>query len=161
MENKHIMTVLVDNKPGVLSNVVGLFSGRGFNIESLSVAETDDPEVSSMTITTKADAMMLEQIEKQLNKLINVIKVRDLTDADNIHRELALITIAAKPNYKDEILRLADLFRGKVIDVGADYYTIEVTGNPSKMETFLGLIKPFGIKKIARTGPVALSRGAA
>lgn len=161
MENKHIMTVLVDNKPGVLSNVVGLFSGRGFNIESLSVAETDDPEVSRMTITTMADAMMVEQIEKQLNKLVNVIKVRDLTNPENIQRELALVTVSAKPGYKEEILRLVDLFHAKVIDVGHDYYTIEITGNPQKMESFFGLIKSFGIKKIARTGPVALSRGAA
>lgn len=161
MENKHIMTVLVDNKPGVLSNVVGLFSGRGFNIESLSVAATEDPEVSRMTITTQADAMMVEQIEKQLNKLINVIKIRDLTDPENIQRELALITVTAKAGYKEEILRLVDLFRAKVIDVGVDYYTIEITGNPQKMDNFFGLIKPFGIKKVARTGPVALSRGAA
>lgn len=160
MENRHIMTVLVDNKPGVLSNVVGLFSGRGFNIESLNVAATDDSEVSRMTITTKADAMMVEQIEKQLNKLINVIKIRDLTDYENIQRELALITVTAKAGHKEEILRLAELFRAKVIDVGIDYYTIEITGNPQKMETFFGLIKPFGIKKVARTGPVALSRGA-
>lgn len=156
---KHIMTVLVDNEPGVLASVVGLFASRGFNIDSLSVGETDDPEISRMTITTNADSMTVEQIEKQLNKLINVIKLRDLTGPENIHRELALMTVTAKQNHKEEILRLVDLFRAKVIDVGVDYYTIEITGTPQKLETFFALIKPFGIKKIARTGPVAMTRG--
>jgi len=157
-EEKHIFTMLVDNQPGVLSRIVGLFSGRGFNIDSLCVAETMDPEVSRVTIVTQADNRIVEQIEKQLNKLINIIKVRDLSGPDAVHREMALICVKADDAQRAEILRIAEIFRGKVVDAGLGHYTIEVTGDPGKMKAILNLLKPIGIKKIARTGRIALFR---
>ncbi len=158
MEEKHVITMLVDNEPGVLSRVVGLFSGRGFNIESLCVAETVTPGVSRITIVTKANRPLLEQIEKQLNKLINVIKVRDLSGADSVKREMALICVRAAPEHRAEILRIVDIFRCKVVDVGLEHYIIEVTGTEDKLEALLNLLRPMGIKKIARTGTIALLR---
>ena len=157
-EEKHVFTMLVDNEPGVLSRVVGLFSGRGFNIDSLVVAETMDPKVSRITILTKADKPVLEQIEKQLNKLINVIKIRDVTGPDAVKREMALICVRAKSDHRAEILRIVDIFRCKVVDVGLEHYIIEVTGDEGKITALLNLLKPMGIKKIARTGPLALLR---
>ncbi len=158
MEEKHVITMLVDNEPGVLSRVVGLFSGRGFNIESLCVAETVTPGVSRITIVTKANRPLLEQIEKQLNKLINVIKVRDLSGPDSVKREMALICVRAAPEHRAEILRIVDIFRCKVVDVGLEHYIIEVTGTEDKLEALLNLLRPMGIKKIARTGTIALLR---
>ncbi len=155
---KHILTMLVDNEPGVLSRIVGLFSGRGYNIESLCVAETTDPKLSRITICTKANAPLVEQILKQLRKLINVIKLRDLTGSKSVKRELALICVRAKPDMRAEILRIVDIFRCKVVDVGPEYYIIEASGNQEKLEALLHLFKPMGIKKIARTGPIALFR---
>jgi len=155
---KHTLTMLVDNEPGVLSRVVGLFSGRGFNIDSLCVAETMDPKVSRITMVTQADTLLLEQIEKQLRKLINVIKLRDMSDSRAVRREMALICVHAKQEHRDEILRLVNLFRAKVIDVGPEYYIIEATGDSEKMTALINLLKPMGIKKIARTGTVALYR---
>jgi acetolactate synthase-1/3 small subunit len=157
-EEKHILTMLVDNKPGVLSRVVGLFSGRGFNIESLCVAPTVDPAVSRITIVTKANAPLMEQIEKQLRKLINVIKLRDMTGPRAVKREMALICVSAKPKNRDEILRIVDIFRCKVVDVGPEFYTIEATGDAGKMKALVNLLLPMGIKKIARTGAIALYR---
>jgi acetolactate synthase-1/3 small subunit len=157
-EEKHVFTMLVDNEPGVLSRVVGLFSGRGFNIDSLVVAETMDPKVSRITILTKADKPVLEQIEKQLNKLINVIKIRDVTGPEAVKREMALICVRAKSEHRAEILRIVDIFRCKVVDVGLEHYIIEVTGDEGKITALLNLLKPMGIKKIARTGPLALLR---
>jgi acetolactate synthase-1/3 small subunit len=157
-EDKHIITMLVDNQPGVLSRVVGLFSGRGFNIESLCVAETMDPKVSRITIVTKANQPVIEQIEKQLNKLINVIKLRDLTGPESVHREMALICVRATPEHRAEILRIVSIFRCKVVDVGLEHYIIEVTGDNGKLSALLNLLKPMGIKKIARTGTIALMR---
>jgi len=157
-EEKHIFTMLVDNQPGVLSRIVGLFSGRGFNIDSLCVAETMDPEVSRVTIVTKADERVVEQIEKQLNKLINIIKVRDLSGPQAVHREMALICVKATDSHRAEILRIVEIFRGKVVDAGLGHYTLEVTGDPGKMKAILNLLKPIGIKKIARTGAIALLR---
>jgi acetolactate synthase-1/3 small subunit len=157
-EEKHILTMLVDNKPGVLSRVVGLFSGRGFNIESLCVAPTVDPAVSRITIVTKANEPLMEQIEKQLRKLINVIKLRDMTGPRAVKREMALICVSAKPKNRDEILRIVDIFRCKVVDVGPEFYTIEATGDAGKMKALVNLLLPMGIKKIARTGAIALYR---
>jgi acetolactate synthase-1/3 small subunit len=157
-EEKHIFTMLVDNEPGVLSRVVGLFSGRGFNIDSLVVAETMDPKVSRITIVTKADKPVLEQIEKQLNKLINVIKIRDLTGPEAVKREMALICVNAASGHRAEILRIVDIFRCKIVDVGLEHYIIEVTGDAGKIAALVKLLKPIGIKKIARTGPLALKR---
>jgi acetolactate synthase-1/3 small subunit len=155
---KHIFSMLVDNQPGVLSRVVGLFSGRGFNIESLVTAETMDPLVSRITIVTKANQPIIEQIEKQLNKLINVIKIMDLSGPDSVNREMAMICVKAKPEHRAEILRIVDIFRCKVIDVGRQHYILEVTGDDGKITALLNLLKPMGIKKIARTGPLALLR---
>lgn len=157
-EDKHVLSILVDNQPGVLSRIAGLFSGRGYNIESLCVAETMDPSVSRFTIVTKANAPLIEQINKQLNKLINVIKVNELTGSPYVERELVLIKVKAKPESRAEILRVVDIFRGKVVDVGQDHYTIEVTGDEGKVAAILTLLKPIGIKEIARTGAIALYR---
>lgn len=157
-EEKHVITMLVDNEPGVLSRVVGLFSGRGFNIESLCVAETVTPGISRITIVTKANPTIVEQIEKQLNKLINVIKVRDLSGADSVKREMALICVRAAPEHRAEILRVVDIFRCKVVDVGIEHYILEVTGTEDKLVALLNLLRPMGIKKIARTGTIALLR---
>ena len=155
---KHILSMLVDNEPGVLSRVSGLFSGRGFNIDSLCVSETTDPLVSRITLVAVGDMSILEQIKKQLNKLVNVIKVMDFTEADFVQRETALVKVRAKPENRAEILRMADIFRSTVVDVGTEYYTLEVTGDDGKISAFLKLLKPMGIKEIARTGPVALAR---
>lgn len=157
-EEKHILTMLVDNQPGVLSRVANMFSGRGYNIESLCVAPTIDPEVSRITLVTKADLPALEQIEKQLRKLINVIKLRDLSGKEAVKREMALICVRAKPEHRAEILRIVDIFRCKVVDVGLEHYIIEVSGNEDKLTALIELLRPMGIKKIARTGMVALFR---
>ncbi|MBL0731401.1 MAG: acetolactate synthase small subunit [Desulfosarcina sp.] len=155
---KHVLSILVDNKPGVLSRIVGLFSGRGYNIESLSVAETMDPLVSRITLVTKADAPVIEQIEKQLNKLINVIKVHDFTGSEYVQREMVLIKVTAKSEHRAEILRMVDIFRCKVVDVGVEHYTIETTGDQGKIDAILKLLKPIGIKEIVKTGAIALLR---
>ena len=157
-EKIHILTLLVDNEPGVLSRVAGLFSGRGFNIESLCVAPTMDAAVSRITVTTKANPPVIEQIEKQLNKLINIIKVRDLSTEKAVTREMAIIRVKADAQTRAEILRIVDIFRCKVVDVGADQYTLEVTGDQGKIEALLRLLKPIGIKDIARTGTLAMYR---
>ena len=157
-EDKHVLSILVDNQPGVLSRIAGLFSGRGYNIDSLCVAETTDPSVSRFTIVTKGNAPLIEQINKQLNKLINVIKVNELTGAEYVDRELVLIKLHAKPENRAEILRIVDIFRGKVVDVGSESYTIEVTGDEGKIQAILTLLKPIGVKEIARTGAIALYR---
>ena len=157
-EKKHIMTMLVDNQPGVLSRVVGLFSGKGFNIESLCVAATMDPQVSRITIVTMANPPIIEQIEKQLRKLINVIKLRDMTGDRAVKREMALICVRAKPENRAEILRIVDIFRCKVVDVGLEHYIMEVTGDQGKMTALINLLKPLGIEKIARSGSLALYR---
>jgi acetolactate synthase-1/3 small subunit len=157
-EKRHILSLLVDNQPGVLARVAGLFSGRGFNIESLCVAETMDSQISRITLTTTGDMSILEQIKKQLNKMISVIKVVDFTGTPFVQRELALIKVRAKPEHRAEILRIADIFRSKVVDVSSDYYVVEVTGDGDKLEAILTLLKPMGIKEVARTGEIALAR---
>jgi acetolactate synthase I/III small subunit len=157
-DEKHVFSLLVDNKPGVLTSVVGLFSGRGFNITSLCVAETLDPNTSRITLVTTGDAAVIEQIKKHLNKLINVIKVHDFTDVAIVSRDMALVRVKANPGQRAEILRTVDIFRGKVVDVGSDDYILEVTGNESKVAAFLGLLKHMGIREIARTGTIALAR---
>ena len=155
---KHILSLLVDNEPGVLTRITGLFSGRGFNIESLCVAETTEPNISRVTIVTSGDTFILEQIKKQLNKLINVVKVLDFQGTPFVQRELALIKVRAKPEHRAEILRMVDIFRSRVVDVGAEYYTMELTGDEDKIAAFLELLKPMGIKEIAKTGAIALAR---
>ncbi len=155
---KHVLSLLVDNQPGVLSRIAGLFSGRGYNIESLCVAETLEPNVSRITIVTQGNLPVIEQIKKQLNKLINVIKVFDLTSTEFVQREMALIKVTAKPESRAEILRIVDIFRCKVVDVGLEHYTVEVTGDEGKLAAILSLLRPIGIKEIARTGIIALQR---
>ena len=155
---KHTISLLVDNEPGVLSRVAGLFSGRGFNIESLCVAETLDPSISRITLVTRGDNSVAEQIKKQLNKLITVIKVHDLTGTEYVEREMALVKVQAKADYRAEILRIVDIFRCNVVDVSPTHYTIEVTGTAEKLAAILSLLRPVGIKEIARTGAIALGR---
>ncbi len=156
---RHTISLLVENKPGVLTRVAGLFSGRGFNIESLSVAETLDPNISRMTILTTGDDKILEQITKQLNKLINVIKVIDFKSNEFVGRELALIKVTLTDETRSEILSIVDIFRGKVVDVSSESYTVEITGDENKIMAILDLFRPMGIKEIARTGSAALARG--
>jgi acetolactate synthase-1/3 small subunit len=157
-EEKHILSLMVENQPGVLARVAGLFSGRGFNIESLCVAETTDPLVSRMTLVTTGDLAVVEQIKKQLNKLINVIKVIDYIATSFVQREMALIKVRAKPENRAEILRMVDIFRSRVVNVGTECYTVEVTGDEDKITAFLTLLKPMGIREIARTGAIAMAR---
>ena len=157
-EKRHILSILVDNKPGVLSRIASLFSGRGFNIESLCVAETTDPNISRVTLVTIGDMSIVEQIKKQLNKLINVIKVMDFTGTAFVQREMILIKVRSKPEHRAEILRMVDIFRSRVVDVGSEYYIVEVTGDEGKLAAFLKLLKPMGIKEIARTGAIGLER---
>jgi len=156
---RHTISVMVENEFGVLSRVSGLFSGRGFNIESLTVAETLDPTVSRMTIVTSGNNQILEQILKHLNKLVSVIKVIDLTGAETVDRELVLIKVNAEPETKPEVLRLVDIFRAKIVDVAPRCYTIEMTGDEEKINALLQLLKPIGIREIVRTGRVAIARG--
>jgi acetolactate synthase-1/3 small subunit len=156
---KHTISLLVENKPGVLSRVSSLFSGRGFNIESLSVAETVDPKISRMTILTTGNDQILEQINKQLNKLINVIKVIDFKSNEFVGRELALIKVNVTEETRSEIISIIDIFRGKVLDVSSESYTVEVTGDENKITAILDLLRPMGIKEVARTGSAALTRG--
>ena len=156
---RHTISVLVENEFGVLSRVAGLFSGRGFNIESLSVAETLDPTASRMTIVTTGNDQIVEQILKQLNKLVSVIKVVNLTGVDTVDRELVLIKVNAEPETKPEVLRLVDIFRAKIVDVAPRCYTIEMTGDGEKINALLQLLKPIGIREIVRTGRVAIARG--
>lgn len=149
----------MNNRFGVLSRVSGLFSSRGFNIESLNVAETLDPNTSHMTIVTTGDNAKIEQITKQLNKLVDVIKVVDLTEEKFVDRELVLIKMNAEVRGREEILRIVDLFRAKVVDVSTNTYTIEITGDEGKLAGFLDLLTPFGIKEIVRSGRIAIGRG--
>lgn len=158
IEPQHTLAVLVDNEPGVLARVAGLFSGRGFNIASLTVAETTDPDVSRITMIVPGNEMILEQITKQLRKLINVHKVIDLTEVPRVERELALMKVQAKDGDRAEILRIVDIFRCKVVDVSPYDYTIEVTGNRDKLEAILNLLNRFGVTEIARSGVTALPR---
>jgi len=155
---RHTISVLVVNEFGVLSRISGLFSGRGFNIESLSVAETLDPHVSRMTIVTSGDEKVLEQITKQLNKLVNVIKVYDFTDEEHIERELVLIKVAVNAEARAEILSIVDIFRARVVDVSPRSYTIEMTGDEEKIGAIVELLRPFGIREIVRTGRIAMAR---
>lgn len=155
---RHTISVLVENKFGVLSRVSGLFSGRGYNIESLSVGETIDPQISAMTIVTSGDDRVIEQITKQLNKLIDVIKVTDMTELDHVEREMVLIKVSPRPQDRPEVLNLAAIFRGRIVDSSPKTYTIEITGDEKKIEAFVELMKPMGIKEFVRTGKVAIAR---
>lgn len=155
---RHTISLLVENRFGVLSRVSGLFSGRGYNIESISVGETLDPGISQMTIVTTGDDQVIEQINKQLNKLIDVIKVTDMVELDHVEREMILIKLAPKAERKAEVLNLTGIFRGRIVDSSDRTYTIEITGDEKKIEAFVNLMRPMGIKEMVRTGKVAIAR---
>ena len=155
---KHTISVLLQNKPGVLSRVTGLFSGRGFNIESLSVAETLDAGVSCLTLVTSGPDEIIEQITKQLHKLIDVIKVVDISESEYVEREMALIRVKAESHTRAEVLRIIDIFRGKVVDVSPKSYAVEITGPQSKIKAVIDILKPIGIQEIVRTGTIAMAR---
>lgn len=156
---RHVLSVLVENKSGVLSRVAGLISRRGFNIESLSVGPTEDPTMSRITITMDADEVAYEQITKQLHKLISVHKITDLTQTEAIERELVLFKVHATPEKRNEIIGIANIFRAKVVDVGKNSLTIEATGSEDKLKGIEDLLRAYGIKEIIRTGLIAMSRG--
>jgi acetolactate synthase I/III small subunit len=155
----HTLSVLVENKPGVLARVSGLFSRRGFNIESLAVGPTEHPEISRMTILVSVEGTALEQVTKQLNKLINVIKIVELEDAASVQRELLLVKVRADDATRRGVLETVELFRAKVVDVGPEALTIEVTGQPAKLEAMLRMLDPYGIREMVQSGVVALGRG--
>lgn len=155
----HTLSVLVENKPGVLTRVASLFARRGFNIDSLAVGPTEDPTLSRITIVVSAADIPLEQITKQLHKLVNIIKIQDLDPEDMIARELVLFKVNASPERRHEIIEIANVFRAKIVDVGKNSLTIEATGSASKIEALEDLFRAYGIKELARTGRIALSRG--
>ena len=159
MDKKHTLSVLVENTPGALARIVGLFSGRGFNIDSLCVAETLDPTLSHLTLVTHGDDFIIEQIIKQLRRLVDVYKVVDVTEeGEFVEREMALIKVKAEKETRAEVLRMCEIFRCKVVDVSPRTYTIEVTGPESKIKAVIELLKPIGIKELVRTGVIAMKR---
>lgn len=157
-EDKHILTMLVENEPGVTARVSGLFASRNYNIESICGAPTANPKMSRITITTEANPDRMEQIMKQVRRLINVIKVRDMTGEEAVKREMALICVKAEPENRTEILRIVETFKGRIVDTGTTHYIIEVTGGLHKIDSLLRLLEPMGIKKLARSGILALYR---
>jgi acetolactate synthase I/III small subunit len=157
---RHTLSVLVENEFGVVSRVASLFSSRGFNIDSFIGAPTNEEGLSRITIVTRGDESVLEQITKQLNKLIDIVKVIDFSDGSGIEREMALIKVAAEDENRAEVLRIADIFRAKIIDVTPRSYTLEATGNPAKIDAILELLRPLGLKELVRTGTITIGRGA-
>lgn len=155
---RHTISVLVENKFGVLTRISGLFSGRGFNIDTLNVAPTQDPTTSRMTIVVKGDDTVLEQVTKQLNKLVDIIKVQDFHEGEYVDRELVLLKIGVDAKSRPEVMQICDIFRAKIVDVAHKALTIEITGDESKVTAFIGLMEPFGIRDITRTGKVAMPR---
>ncbi|MGD2096593.1 MAG: acetolactate synthase small subunit [Desulfobacterales bacterium] len=157
-DERHILTMLVENEPGVTARVAGLFASRGYNIETICGAPTANPKMSRITISTKANPEMLEQIMKQVRRLVNVIKLRDMTGEDAVKREMALICVKAKPKDRSEILRIIETFRGRIVDTGMSHFIIEVTGRQRKIDALIRLLEPMGVKKLARSGVLALYR---
>ena len=155
---RHTISVLVENKPGVLARIANLFSSRGYNIESLTVGETEDSSVSRMTVVSAGDDRTIEQITKQLNKLVDVIKVNDLTQEGFVDRELVMLRLSADGQARSNLIELVDVFRAKIVDVAPKSLTVEITGDNAKVCAFIELVRPFGIKEMVRTGKVALSR---
>jgi acetolactate synthase-1/3 small subunit len=155
---KHVISVLVQNKSGVLARVAGLFSGRGFNIDSLCVAETLDPTKSRMTIVVRGDDRILEQVNKQLNKLVDTIKITDFKGAEYVDRELVLAKVSVNSSTRSEVMQIVDIFRARIVSVNRDTLTVEITGNESKIDAFVEMLRPFGIKEISRTGKIAMAR---
>jgi acetolactate synthase I/III small subunit len=156
---KHILSILVENKPGVLTRVTGLFARRGFNIDTLAVGPTDDPALSRITLTLDGALHPIDQVTKQLHKLVNVLKIRDLEPDETLARELALFKISADGAQRAEISQLVEIFRGKVVDVNRRAMVVEITGTQDKIEAFERLVRPFGLVEMARTGEIAISRG--
>lgn len=155
---KHIISALVENKPGVLAHVAGMFAARAFNIDSLVVGRTEDPDLSRMTIVVIGDDKVLEQVRKQLAKLVPVVKVQDFVGQPVIARDLMLISISAPPEKRPEILTLIEMFKGKIVDVGQKFVMVEISGPEAKIEAFIDMCRPYGIKNVARTGTIAMVR---
>ena len=156
---KHVLSILVENKPGVLTRIAGLFARRGFNIDTLTVGPTDDDHLSRITLTVDGALHPIDQVTKQLHKLVNVLKIRDLEPNDTVARELALFKVAADGAARGEVMQVVEIFRGKIIDVSRRSLIIEVTGTWQKIEAFERMVRPFGLVEMARTGEIALSRG--
>ncbi|AXY43531.1 acetolactate synthase small subunit [Halomonas alkalicola] len=156
---RHIISILMENEPGALSRVVGLFSQRNFNIETLNVAPTEEPTLSRLTVTTVGDDRVIEQITKHLNKLIDVVKLVDLTEGNHIERELMLVKVKALGAARDEVKRTVDIFRAQIVDVSPSLYTVQITGDAGKLDAFLQAMAPVGILEVARTGVSGIARG--
>jgi acetolactate synthase-1/3 small subunit len=156
---RHVLSALVQNQPGVLAHVSGMLASRGFNIDSLAVGETEDPLLSRMTFVVKGDDNVLEQVRKQLDKIISVVRVEDISSENYVERDLMLIKVVAAPEKRTEIALLVEMFRGRVVDISADNMLIEISGQESKIEAFIELMRPYGIIELARTGRIALVRG--
>ena len=160
MRDRHTLSVLVENKPGVLTRIAGMFARRGYNIHSLAVGPTEDEAISRLTVVVGAEAVQLEQIVKQLNKLVHVLKILELDPDDAVARELQLVKVEANGETRSQIIEIADVFRARIVDVAHDAVTIEAAGNPSKLEAMVELLAPYGIRELVRSGTIALSRGA-
>lgn len=156
---RHVITALVQNKPGVLAHVAGMFASRGFNIDSLVVGRTEEPTLSRMTIVAVGDDRTLEQVRKQLAKIISVVRVRDFKDVEYVERDLMLVRVSVLPNRRAEIIEVVNLFRGRVVDVARHSLTVELSGPEAKLEAFIDLVRPYGIRELARTGIIAMQRG--
>lgn len=155
---RHVISLLVENSPGTLTRIAGQLTGRGFEIDSIAVGHAEETGTTRITLITHGDDMIIEQITKQLNKIVDVIKVTDLTEVSFVNRELALIKIHASPEHRLEVMQIVDIFRGKIIDISPKSLTVEITGIEEKIDAIMGMLRPFGIKEVARTGPVALKR---
>ncbi len=156
---RHVITALVQNQSGVLAHIAGMFAARGFNIDSLVVGRTEDPELSRMTIVVVGDDRIVEQVRKQLEKIITTVKVRDYVETDYVERDLMLATVHAPPEKRPEIVQLVDMFRGRVVDVSRNSLMVQLSGPEDKIEAFIDLIRPYGIRELARTGIIAMQRG--
>lgn len=156
---KHVLSTLVQNEPGVLAHVAGMFAARGFNIDSLVVGRTEDPELSRMTIVVIGDDRVVEQVRKQLGKIVTVVKIRDFAEVEYVERDLMLIRIHAAPEKRTEVVDLVNLFRGRVVDVARTSVMVELSGTEEKVEAFIELVRPYGIRELARTGIIAMQRG--
>ena len=158
MEQKHIISALVQNKPGVLAHVAGMFAARAFNIDSLTVGRTEDPSLSRMTIVVIGDDRVVEQVRKQLAKIVSVVKVQDFAGQNVVARDLMLISVATPPEKRPEILALIEMFKGKVVDIGSKFVMVEVCGTENKIEAFIDACRSYGVKNVVRTGTVAMTR---
>ena len=157
---RHVLSALVQNRPGVLSHISGMLASRGYNIDSLAVGETEDPRLSRMTFVVVGDDSVLEQVRKQLEKIVTVVRVDDISSQDHVERDLMLIKVAAGPGKRSEVLEMVEIFRAQIVDVAADAVMIEISGKERKIEAFIDLMRPFGILELARTGRIAMVRGA-